>query len=237
MRLHRFYLSQPLGEEIVIESVSTIKQMYNVFRYKEGDLVTVFNGEGLDITYKIKSISSSVCELSKIESRSSILVDKKLTLYISVIKKDNVELVAQKATELGVSKIVPIISERSEKKGLNKERLEKIAIEASEQCGRGDIPVIDDIKSFDEALSSRNTGALSIFAQMGGLNISEKSFQGKLNLAKEKNSEINIWIGPEGGWSEKEIERFEKENMIGVSLGKTVLRAETAAIVGSAFLL
>ncbi len=237
MRLHRFYVSQPLGEEIVIESVSTIKQMYNVFRYKEGDLVTVFNGEGLDITYKIKSISSSVCELSKIESRSSILVDKKLTLYISVIKKDNVELVAQKATELGVSKIVPIISERSEKKGLNKERLEKIAIEASEQCGRGDIPVIDDIKSFDEALSSRNTGALSIFAQMGGLNISEKSFQGKLNLAKEKNSEINIWIGPEGGWSEKEIERFEKENMIGVSLGKTVLRAETAAIVGSAFLL
>ncbi len=237
MRLHRFYVSQPLGEEIVIESVSTIKQMYNVFRYKEGDLVTVFNGEGLDITYKIKSISSSVCELSKIESRSSILVDKKLTLYISVIKKDNVELVAQKATELGVSKIVPIISERSEKKGLNKERLEKIAIEASEQCGRGDIPVIDDIKSFDEALSSRNTGALSIFAQMGGLNISEKPFQGKLNLAKEKNSEINIWIGPEGGWSEKEIERFEKENMIGVSLGKTVLRAETAAIVGSAFLL
>ena len=237
MRLHRFYLSQPLGEEIVIGSVSTIKQMHNVFRYKEGDLVTIFNGEGLDITYKIKSISSSVCELSKIESRSSILVDKKLTLYISVIKKDNVELVAQKATELGVSKIVPIISERSEKKGLNKERLEKIAIEASEQCGRGDIPVIDDIKSFDEALSSRNTGALSIFAQMGGLNISEKSFQGKLNLAKEKNSEINIWIGPEGGWSEKEIERFEKENMIGVSLGKTVLRAETAAIVGSAFLL
>lgn len=237
MRLHRFYLSQPLGEEIVIGSVSTIKQMHNVFRYKEGDLVTLFNGEGLDITYKIDSISSSVCKLSKIESKSSILVDKKLTLYISVIKKDNVELVAQKATELGVSKIVPIISERSEKKGLNKERLEKIVIEASEQCGRGDIPVIDDIKSFNEAISSRNTTVLSIFAQMGGMKISEKAFQAKLILAKEKNNEINIWIGPEGGWSEKEIEKFEKEKMVGISLGKTVLRAETAAIVGVAFLL
>lgn len=233
MRLHRFYVSQPLGEDVVIESVSTIKQMANVFRYKEGDSVTLFNGEGLDITYKITSISSSVCELSKTESAPSILIDKKLTLYISVIKKDNVELVAQKVTELGALKIVPIISERSEKKGLNKERLEKIVIEASEQCGRGDIPVIDDIKSFDEAVSTKNPDSLSIFAQMGGLKISEKAFQDKLISTKE----INLWIGPEGGWSEKEIEKFEKEKMTGVSLGQTVLRAETAAIVAVALML
>lgn len=233
MRLHRFYVSQPLGEEIVIESVSTIKQMYNVFRYREGDLVTVFNGEGLDITYKITSISSSVCKLSKIDSKPSILIDKKLTLYISVIKKDNVELIAQKVTELGVSKIVPIISERSEKKGLNKERLEKIVIEASEQCGRGDIPAVDDIKSFDDALNSRSPDSVSIFAQMGGLKISEKYLQDKLCSAKN----INLWIGPEGGWSEEEIEKFEKENMIGISLSQTVLRAETAAIVAVALVI
>lgn len=237
MRLHRFYLSQPLGEEIVIGSVSTIKQMYNVFRYKEGDLVTLFNGEGSDVTYKIKSISSSVCELLKVDDKSSVLIDKKINLYISVIKKDNVELVAQKATELGVSKIIPIISERSEKKGLNKERLEKIVVEASEQCGRGDIPFINDIKSFDEAISSQKENSLSVFAQMNGLKISEKTFQDKLILAKEKNSEINIWIGPEGGWSEKEIEKFEQVNVVGVSLGQTVLRAETAAIVAVALML
>ena len=237
MRLHRFYLSQPLGEEIVIGSVSTIKQMYNVFRYKEGDLVTVFNGEGLDVTYKITSISSSVCELSKTESDISIMIDKKLTLYVSIIKKDNAELTAQKVTELGVSKIAPIISERSEKKGLNMERLEKIVTEASEQCGRGNIPEIGEIISFDDAIKSRNPDALSIFAQMGGLKVSEKPFQDKLILAKEKNNEIDIWIGPEGGWSEREIEKFKKENMIGVSLGQTVLRAETAAIVAVAFLL
>lgn len=237
MRLHRFYVSQPLGEEIVIGSVSTIKQMYNVFRYKEGDLVTIFNGEGLDVTYKITSISPSECKLLKTNSKKSIFIDKKINLYLSVIKKDNVELVAQKATELGVSKIIPIISERSEKKGINMERLEKIALEASEQCGRGDIPEISEIKNFDEALATRKTDSLSVFAQIGGLKISEKTFQDKLILAKEGNNEIDIWVGPEGGWSEKEIEKFEEEKMTSVSLGQTVLRAETAAIVGVAFLL
>ena len=145
MRLHRFYVSQPLGEEVVIEDSLTIKQWLKVFRYDVGDFVILFNGDGYDYSYSLQTITKQSCTLARKKHDVSYLPTKKITLCLSLIKKDNFELVVQKATELGVSTIIPIITSRSEKKNLSFERLEKIVREASEQCGRGDIPMIKPI--------------------------------------------------------------------------------------------
>src|SRR3989344_3057867 len=168
MRLHRFYVLQPLGEEVVINDVSTIKQWTKVFRYKKADFVVLFDGVGSDGTYSIESISPKECVLLRAKVSPSYIPEKKLTLYISVIKKDNFELVIQKATELGVTTIIPIIGERSEKKNLNGERLNKIAIESSEQCGRGDIPTILPIISLSEVLETESPHDVTYFLHMDG---------------------------------------------------------------------
>jgi 16S rRNA (uracil1498-N3)-methyltransferase len=230
MRLHRFYVAQPLGEEVVILDVSLIKQWAKVFRYTKGDLVVLFDGSGTDVTYIIDTISHNECILHKSSSSLNYIPKKKITLYLSLIKKDNFELAAQKATELGVSSIVPIISERSEKKGLNEERLQKILIESAEQCGRGDIPTLLPIIDLRNMLEMKSLHDMLLVSHMTGISLSEAG-------TLEKATSIGIFVGPEGGWSEPEELLFKEHDVTSVSLGKTVLRAETAAIVGTALLL
>lgn len=227
MRLHRFYVSQPLGEEVVIEDVSTIKQWLKVFRYTQGVSVILFNGDGNDYTYSIDSLTSKGCTLTRRKSSSSYIPIKKITLYLSLIKKDNFELVVQKATELGITSIVPILSERSEKKNVNQERLTKIALEASEQCGRGDIPIISPIVSLPKALETIPNDEIILVLQMNGTPWTDLSLQEKLKNSKA----THLFIGPEGGWSNDEENLFIKKDVTLASLGNTVLRAETAAIV------
>lgn len=232
MRLHRFYVSQPLGEDVVINDVSIIKQWSKVFRYTIGDFVILFNGNGDDVTFSISSLVAKECKLTRIDTVPSYIPSKKITLYLSCIKKDNFELVVQKATELGITTIVPIISERSEKKNLNEGRLIKIAIEASEQCGRGDIPSISTIVSLENALKSiQNTkDTFSFVLQMGGTPIREVSIQEKIT----SSASGAIFIGPEGGWGTQEESLFTESGITSISLGQNVLRAETAAIVACA---
>ncbi|MFA6608520.1 MAG: RsmE family RNA methyltransferase [Candidatus Paceibacterota bacterium] len=231
MRLHRFYVLQPLGEEVVINDVSIIKQWLKVFRYNKGDFVILFNGDGDDVTYCIESVSPKECALTRTKLTPSYIPDKKVTLYLSVIKKDNFELVVQKATELGVSAIIPILSERSEKKNLNEERLKIIAIEASEQCGRGDVPTILPIISLSDVLETPSPHQVSLVLQMGGISIKDISSQEILSDSKN----VALFVGPEGGWSENEEKLFKDKGVMFVSLGKTILRAETASIVACAF--
>lgn len=233
MRLHRFYVSQPLGEDVVINDVSIIKQWTKVFKYKKGNFVILFNGEGSDITYLIDDISSKNCTLILKKISLSYIPNKKITLYLSIIKKNNFELIVQKATELGVTTIIPILSERSEKKNLNEERLQKIAIESAEQCGRGDIPTIMPIISLSQVLEIPSTHDFMCILQMNGIPFSNEVIQNKLKGIKN----IGLFVGPEGGWSEDEEKLFKSKNIIPISLGKTVLRAETAGIVATAFML
>ena len=119
MRLHRFYVLQPLGEEVVIDDVSLINQWTKVFRYQEGNFVVLFNGDGYDYHYSLTSVTKKTCVLTRTKQTPSYIPKQKITLCLPVIKKDNFELAVQKATELGVTKIIPILSEHSEKKNLS----------------------------------------------------------------------------------------------------------------------
>lgn len=228
MRLHRFYISQPLGEEVVIEDVSLVSQLTKVFRYTQGDFIILFNGDGNDYCYSITDLTKKTVACTRTKTTPSYIPTQKITLCMSVIRKDTFELVVQKATELGVTTIVPIMTLRSEKKNLSFERLEKIIIEASEQCGRGDIPVITPITTLDSVLVQPADAHVRVMLHMG-----EESLLSKREelMQKAKNSSLVLFIGPEGGWDDDEIHLMKTHNVHSCSLGKTVLRAETAAIV------
>src|SRR3990167_5682399 len=150
MRLHRFYINTPIAEnKIVVKDEHILHQWRNVFRYNVGSEAVLFDGSGFEYDCVIERLSNREAELNVVSKKGSIMPEREITLYQSLIKKDKMEWVVEKATELGVSKIVPIISDRSEKKGFNLARAKKIAIEASEQCGRGDVPEIGEVMNYE----------------------------------------------------------------------------------------
>ena len=128
--------------------------------------------------------------------------------------------------EVGVKEITPIITARTVKLGLNKERLEKIIKEAAEQSGRGILPRLNEAMDFDRAVDlAKNSNDLNLFFNIDGKNVQHSMS----NISK-----IGIFIGPEGGWDEEEIKKAQSSNGFTiVGLGKTILRAETAAVIAS----
>ncbi len=237
MRLHRFYVSQPLGEEVVIEDSLTIKQWLKVFRYSTGDFVILFNGDGNDYTYTLTVTNPASCTLLLSEKKEVGLPSHKSFLFLSVIKKDLFELVVEKATECRITDIVPLISLHTEKKNLNSDRLNTIIKEATEQCGRNDLPILHNPATFIESF---------IFLEKQGVSPNETYFTSlygeplKKVLLRKLEVDANtsllptaFFVGPEGGWSESEENVIKEKKVVAISLGTTVLRAETAGIVCS----
>lgn len=229
MRLHRFYVPIAIDEnkrELDVHSADLVNQIRRVFRLKVGDEIIIFNGRGIDYVCKIAELKEEniICVLDMARSkRSRFQPARKIILAAAIVKKDNFEWIVEKATELGVSKIIPVLAERSEKKNVNEERLKKIAIEASEQSGRANIPEIFDIKNLEEVLSSPLDS-----------NLKRVAFhtEGEVLLRSDlsKTKPIEIFIGPEGGWSQSEIELFHKYNVPVKSIGSQILRSETAVV-------
>ena len=145
---------------------------------------------------------------------------KQVKIYAkSIVKKDTFEWIVEKATELGVSHIIPLISDRSEKKDINKGRLIKISIEAAEQSGRATTPVIHEVMNMKKALTD--------FQKI-------KSIIWDPSAVKFSPAELadmqGIYIGPEGGWTPAELALFQQRNILVRSLGPQILKAETAVI-------
>lgn len=219
MRLHRFYVEQPLGEEVFIERKDLVHQWSSVFRYTSGDRVLLFSlsTPSFDFEYQIAAISKTSVTLMLLSKTKNTVAKTSARLYMAIVKKDTFETIVRQATELMVTDIVPVIASRSEKKNLNFERLSLIAREAAEQCGRGDIPTIHAITAFKDASLSVDDSHV-IFDKDGDRVISD--------------SISSIWIGPEGGWTTEELSTLKGRGAKVVTLGESVLRADTAAIVG-----
>lgn len=232
MRLHRFYISTPIeAETFEVTNRDLIHQWKNVFRYNVGSQVILFDGRGSDYLAMITSLRNLGATVSGIKKmKSSFVPQRDLWLCVGIAKKDTFEMVAQKATELGVTHLVPVLCERSEKKNLNMERLEKITIEAAEQSGRGDVPTTHPIKILSEVLESTELPKDKIVLHPDGELIAD--FLGHTNPKR-----LAVFLGPEGGFSEKEIGEFSSHNIPAISLGTQILRAETAAIAVASLLL
>ncbi|MFM2357586.1 MAG: hypothetical protein RJA61_323, partial [Candidatus Parcubacteria bacterium] len=136
--------------------------------------------------------------------------------------------ILEKCTELGVTHFVPIISERSEKKNLNYERAQKIIKEASEQSGRGTLPELGETCVLQDVFEKYPMDFIAF--DFSGTKLENNKFQ-------ITNSKIGILIGPEGGWTERELQVFKDKHIPLFTLGNQVLRAETAAVAVSSLLL
>ena len=193
---------------------------------KEGDEAVLFDGSGSDHKAVIVNFFDDDGVVFRLGETfpSRFMPARKIYLCAAVVKKDNFELIVEKATELGVTDIIPVLAEHSEKKSLNMERLNKIAIEASEQSGRGDVPAVHPIVDLKQAIDDlKKVKGLKLVAFHAEGDASNRSdLSGNVPLA--------LFVGPEGGWSPEEITLFHKENVDIVCLGSQVLRAETAVI-------
>jgi 16S rRNA (uracil1498-N3)-methyltransferase len=233
MRLHRFYVNKPLGEEIVVESANgqseekeILHQWIRVFRYQAGDSVILFSSleAGFDFTYSLSSLSSAKAELRLISKTPNLIPKRDITLCMALVKKDTFETVVRQATELGVASIIPVTAMRSEKKNLNFERLLAISREAAEQSGRGTIPNIKEISSLSQAIVATEH-TVRILGSLHG-----KEVRGVLDENILGLKPLSVWIGPEGGWTEEEEKEIVASGGLPVKLTETVLKADTAAI-------
>ena len=191
-----------------------------VMRLNIGQSFSLFNQSG-EWEAKIKEVSKGIVEFSVIKKIRSAKNEREIWLAFTPIKLNYLNLMIQKATEIGVTRFIPILTERTIVRKLNEKRINKIIIEASEQSNRLKVPSLDKLTKLDIFLrSNQNTNII-----FGDLNTSNK----KIDL---KNKEpICVLIGPEGDFSIKERESILKlKNIIPVKINNNILRSETAAI-------
>ena len=229
MRLHRFFLPfSATDNSLIIADEKIVNQIKNVLRLKDGDEILIFNGEK-ERKGKIEEIAKNAIKIILKEEVINLREPKiKVKLFCSLLKKDNFELVVQKATEVGVKEIYPIISKRTVKFDFKKERMDKIIKEASEQSMRISLPILHQTISFQEALKESSQNQLNVFCDLSSPLFSEIL---KEKLISKKIDSLGVFIGPEGGWSEEEIHLAKDNNFLMVKLSDLVFRSETAAII------
>jgi len=194
----------------------------NVMRLKRGSKINFFNKEGewLSEIVFLERDRVEVKFLNKLKNSSTV---SNIELAICLVKKTPMEIILQKATELGVSKITPIISERTEVKELNLERANKITIEATEQSNQLKPPIINKVTKLKDFIS--NNKDIKIFFA----NVNSKYRLKSADI--EKGQSISILIGPEGDFSPQELELIlATSNLTSFTLSRNILRTDTAVI-------
>lgn len=224
--IQRFFLPIDLSKRShSLSDEALYHQLHNVLRVGAGDAVVVCDGNGNEAKGIIEELSK---KRVLITTAQPVSVDaepnRNVVLYASIIKKDLFEWVAQKATEVGVKEIVPVITERTVKKGVRLDRLEVIVKEAAEQSGRGVVPAVREPMEFSDALLRAIGEGEVLFFDMGGDDV------GTHQCAEDVCS---VFIGPEGGWSEEERALIKEKGVSVVSLGPLTFRAETASVIAS----
>ena len=195
----------------------------NVMRLKRGSIINFFNKEGEWIS-EIIFLEKDRVEVKFLKRVKVSFKNSNIELAICLIKKNPMEIILQKATELGVSKIIPIISERTEVKELNHERANKIVIEATEQSNQLVPPKISNTVTLKDFIKNLNGSSKLFFAD---INCKERLKKKDI----EDNKLKSVLIGPEGDFSPNERKMIlENNNIISFSISKNILRTETAAI-------
>ena len=195
----------------------------NVMRLKRGSIVNLFNSEG-EWESEIVFLDKDRAEVKFLKKVKESQKKNKIELAICLVKKTPMEIILQKATELGVSKIIPIISERTEVKELNNDRAKKIVIEATEQSNQMSPPEILEITKLKDFLKSLDENTKLLFADVNS--------KDNLNVEKFKNCKsLCILIGPEGDFSPSERQSILSfSQVVPFTMSKNILRSDTAVI-------
>lgn len=234
--MYRFYVeNEQISDGKIKITGSDVNHIKNVLRMEIGEKVIVCNGQGMDYYSVIEDESREeiILGIEEIKQTSSELQGK-IYLFQGIPKKDKMELIIQKAVELGVYEIIPVMMKRTivkledKKKELKKlERWQTIAASAAKQSGRGIIPRITETKTLTQALSYGKDLECRIVPYENAEGISKTR---EMIAALNSHSTVGIFIGPEGGFEEGEINQAMKEGYSPVTLGKRILRTETAGL-------
>lgn len=230
MGLKRYYVETSEINGYFAKIFSEYNHIVNVMRQKIGDEIVLITGDGLQYFAVITKINKDSAEFKitkvvKDETEPDIFV----TAFLGLLKGNNTDFSVQKLSELSVDTVIPFVSDNTvvKKETAKTERLKKIAIESAKQCGRSKILKVEPVIEFKQLLNALNNFDAVIFAY---------EFEDKLNIKPALKGLKNIKniafiIGSEGGFTESEAEKIRNiKNVKTISLGKRILRAETAAI-------
>lgn len=223
------------GRNIIIKNEEDIHHLITVLRMKIGEKIKVSDGAGWEYEAILKDIERNQLIMAITDKqKAAVEPSVKITLFQGIPKSQKMELIIQKNVELGVVAITPVFMERTivvDKGNFHKKitRWQKISDEAVKQCARGFLPEITEPISFEQMVGALDDFDLVIFPYENAKDISIKDILKNFN-----GKTLAIIIGPEGGFSSKEVAALEALGIEGVTLGKTVLRTETAGMVAVA---
>lgn len=224
----RFFIENICGDNFVIAGEDA-RHMTKSLRMRAGEHITVSDGQGMDYGCEITGIDEIGVHVKVLYSQpSNVEANVKVTLYQGLPKGDKMDLIVQKAVELGVYKIVPVLTERSVSRpdgksaAKKRERWQKIAEEAAKQSGRGLVPVVENIKTFHEIIWENCEPLKILFYEGGGAPMQA--------ILKNYPEQIALLIGPEGGWDKNEVGVLELVGAKTATLGPRILRTETAPL-------
>ena len=201
------------------------KHIIKVLRKKDGDILFVTNGLGFLFKTEITLASDTKCTVKIVSSEKSEIPKYKLHLAVAPTKmNDRYEWFLEKVTELGITEITPIICDHSERKQIKTDRFDKIIQSAMKQSNQHHLPKLNEPVAFKDFIKIKNDG-LQLIAHC------EETGRQSLKSVLKPNENVTLLIGPEGDFSEKEINLALENNYIPVTLGNTRLRTETAAVV------
>lgn len=221
-------------DKIIVDDVKITHQAYNVLKLKKGEFI--YLGDGQNIRYKTQIIDINKKQIMAkiIDQENSNETQLQVIIALATIKREAFEYALEKLAEVGVYGIMPIASDKVIKKGINIDRSKNILREASEQAMRITVPKLYEEMDMQSALkyfiNNGNTQILFCDAPQTEPQTSGSKVTAKPYIVKDFKS-IVIFIGPEGGWSEREMVSIDLLGIPKYSLGQNVLRAETAAIV------
>ena len=234
--MYRFYIEQnQIHDEYITVEGADVNHIKNVLRMKIGEAMILCDGQGMDYHCTIDTLSSDFIQAKIVKAEDTQTeLPAKIYLFQGLPKKDKMELIIQKAVELGVYQIVPVMMKRSvvklddKKKEQKKlERWQSIATSAAKQSGRGIIPEVVPVMSYKDAISMAKEMEYKVlpFEHAEGMEETKK-------IIKEVHGKksVAVFIGPEGGFEDDEVAYAMESEIKPITLGKRILRTETAGL-------
>ena len=228
--MQKLFVENISDEKIILDGESA-RHIAKSLRMRVGDVICVTDGGGEDYGCQIEEITKDevvlkVCYKQVCESEPTC----KVTIYQGVPKSTKLEDIIQKCVELGVTEIVPTLTKRcvsrpdDKSAGKKNQRYQKIALEAAQQSGRGIVPKIENMKTLKQALAEDKSEVKIVFFEGGGKKLAD--------IIDKNTKSVSIFIGPEGGFEEAEVEQIEAAGGVRATLGKRILRTQTAPVAG-----
>src|SRR6266404_3703998 len=236
--MHRFYIApENWNLDALILSDAEAHHARDVLRVKRGDRAVVFNGRGREITAEIVDLAKDEIRLRKLHESETPPLRCRITLGQAIPKGKNMDLIVQKAVEIGAAEIAPLISERTivdlDKKEAEqkREKWQQVAIEAAKQCGQNWLPTVHAPRKLKDFFSDAGNFGLRLIGSLQPDAIHLKKILGDYtDQHRDRPKSVLMLVGPEGDFTPAELALAKTHGCLPITLGPIILRVETAAI-------